>query len=402
MLDDLKIKILKFLDHWAGTPICLFLALLNKFMRPFDKFHSSPIKKTPGTILMIKFFGLGSILLSSPLLKSIKEHFPESRIIFLTFKHNAGLVKRLGICDEVRTIDVSNVFTLLNSILSNLAFLRFVRPEISIDLEFYSKFSTMVSYLSGARWRVGFYLPQFWRTALVNVPVYFNYSRHILEIYAMVGKAIGLEVKDLAPSSIPTSEEEVDFVEELLQRQNINRQNFLLGVNINASDLAFCRRWPREKFAQVINALVKEKSNLLVLLFGSQSEKKYTSSLLELLGEKTKEKVFDLSGRLTLGQFIVLLQKIDLFLTNDSGPLHLAKAQGTPTVSIWGPGSPELYGPYGREKDKHKVLYKRYPCSPCMYIYRTEAGYFCNMSIPCLNDIDSEEVIQAVKTAINQ
>jgi len=75
----------------------------------------------------------------------------------------------------------------------------------------------------------------------------------------------------------------------------------------------------------------------------------------------------------------------------------LAKAVGTRTISLWGPGSVDLYGPYQKEKDLHDVIYKRYPCSPCLYVYRTDAGFFCGQKAPCMEAIDPLDVMTIVE-----
>jgi ADP-heptose:LPS heptosyltransferase len=398
-----KVGILKFIDHWVGWPICFSLSLIHRITHPF--YHIAldvPIKKKPKAILVIKFFGLGSIILSSPLLRQIKKTYPHTKLIFLTFKHNCELVKRLGLNLEVRTINVYNLGALLCSIFSNLFYFSLHKPEVSLDLEFYSKFSTIMSYLSGAKWRVGFYLAQFWRNSLVNVPVYFNYARHILEIYKMVGTSIGLNMGDLTPSLIEIKREDKDFINRWFMERKVNAKDFLVGVNINASELALCRKWPKERFAAVINTLLKENRKIRIVLTGNSEEKAYTRSIFKLLKREVVDRVFNSSGLLNLGQFIALLSRLQLLLTNDSGPFHLAKAQGTPTISIWGPGSPDLYGPYRGERSSHKVIYKRWPCSPCLYIYRTDAGYFCRKKVSCLKDISDSEVVSLVQTTIEE
>lgn len=63
-------------------------------------------------------------------------------------------------------------------------------------------------------------------------------------------------------------------------------------------------------------------------------------------------------------------------------------------------GSPDLYGPFKQERDKHEVVYKRWECSPCMYFYRTDAGYFCDNATPCLHKITSNEIIQGINKYI--
>jgi ADP-heptose:LPS heptosyltransferase len=400
----MRMKILKFVDHWCGQPLCIILGAIHRITHPFYKVRpKTPLKETPVSILAIKFFGLGSIVLASRMLKSVKIKYPHARIIFLTFKNNEDLVRRLQIADEIKTIDSGSLFRLLRSIFITLIYFSLNKPTISIDLEFFSKFSTIMSYLSGARWRAGFYIATFWRKSLVNVPVYFNYARHILEIYSMVGRAIGIETDEpLTPCSIPFTTEEESYVTRLMKEKNITESDLLLGINVNASDLAYCRKWPREKFAEVITVLLREDKGLKIFLTGTLNEREYTGYVSGLLAEDIRERVFDLSGVLNFGQFMALLYKLHIFLTNDSGPLHLAGAQGTRIISIWGPGSPYLYGPYGQERSRHRVIYKNLACSPCLYIYRTDAAYFCKGSAPCLENINVDEVVQAIRETIRE
>ena len=73
---------------------------------------------------------------------------------------------------------------------------------------------------------------------------------------------------------------------------------------------------------------------------------------------------------------------------------------GARTISLWGPGSIDLYGPFGREKETQDIIYKRYLCSPCLYVYRTNAGYFCGGKAPCMEDIRPAEVMDLVRKKI--
>jgi ADP-heptose:LPS heptosyltransferase len=403
MLSDIKTRILKWIDHWVGGPICVILACINRLFHPLYHTHLSiPSHVEPKSILVMKFFGLGSIVLASSLLKHIKEQYPHARIIFMTFKSNENLAERLQLGDEIRTIDAQNPWILVYSIMSTIRYFFSNRVDISIDLEFYSKFSTLLSVLSGSKWKAGFYIARFWRNSLVNVPVYFNYARHILEIYSMVGKAVGVNVQKLVPIPIPCSSQEDESADQFLLDGDISTNDVLLGVNVNASDLAHCRKWPRERFIEVINSLLRTHLDWKIVLTGSQSERAYTAFVMSRLASDVKSRVLDLSGALNFGQFLSVLKRVRLLLTNDSGPFHLAKAQGTATVSIWGPGSPDLYGPYGEEKARHRVIYKRWSCSPCLYIYRTDAGHFCKKETPCLNEIGDQEVVTCVENLIRE
>ncbi len=399
---DTKLDILKFVDHWVGIQICGLLSLLERVTHPSERLNLQAVLSDPPKLIVInKFFGLGSVLLSSNLVRSIKKEYPKARIIFLTFKENAKLLELLAIVDEIKVIDTSSPLKLIGSVFSALIYFSFNKPDVTIDLEFFSKFSTMMAYLSGARWRVGFYLNEFWRYPLINVPVYFNYTKHIIDIYSLCAKAIGIDLVPALPDPIQVSQEAKQGVEDFWAKQNISKEDIILSVNVNASDLAYCRRWPLEKFAGVINTLLNNRKEMKVILTGSSNEKEYVSRIFPFLDAGISERVIDSSGMLTLEQFIAALGKFDAFLTNDSGPFHLAQVQKTPMVSIWGAGLPELYGHYGKPASWQRVVYKRWPCSPCLYIYRTSAGFFCDQQAPCLEGINITEVISAIEEVIH-
>lgn len=396
-----KIDILKFVDHWFGIQICSLLSLLERITHPMNSLKLQVVFTTPPkSIVIVKFFGLGSILLSSNLVRSIKEKYPTAKIIFLTFKENTKLLELLGLVDEIRVVDTRSPWSLFCSIFSNLFYFSFHKSDVTIDLEFFSKFSTMMTYFTGARWRVGFYMNQFWRVPIINIPVYFNYAKHILEIYCLCAKAIGVDMEPALPVPIAVSQEVRQRVEDFWLRKNISKKDILLGVNVNASDLAHCRRWPLQKFADVINTLLINRREFKIILTGTLNEKEYVARTFSFLNDSIRTRVIDASGILTLEQFIVALERFDAFLTNDSGPFHLAQVQRVPMVSIWGAGSPGLYGHYGKPTAIQRVIYKRWPCSPCLYIYRTSAGFFCNETAPCLDGISSQEVVLAIEELI--
>ncbi len=393
-----KINLLKFIDHWIGGPICIVLALFNRLCHPFYKTHLSIPREFlhPRNILIIKFFGLGSITLTSALISNIRQTYKDSRIIFLTFKDNLPIFEVLSLADEILIIDTQNPFILLSSIWQTIFYCHRQKIDIVMDIEFYSKFSTIMSFLSGAPLRMGFYLARFWRDSLVNVPIYFNYSRHILEIYGMFASALLIENQDFYPKEMSISEDKRKGLSEFLKTIKITNIKNSIGLNIHASDLALCRRWPLPKFVALAEQFLAQYSQWNIILTGVEGEKSYSQEFLSLLPSQWHSRVINLTGELTLDQFLALLSQLPIFITNDTGPFHLAKAVGTRTISLWGPGSVDLYGPYRKEKDFHDVIYKRFPCSPCLYVYRTDAGFFCGQKAPCMQMIEPLDVMTVI------
>lgn len=394
-----KMTVLKIIDHWVGGPICIALVLLYRLTHPFYKTYLTiPSEELPPKkILINKFIGMGSITLASSIIKNIRNKHRDTKIYFLTFRENKEILEILSLADKVMVIDARNPIALVQSIFSSLMFCWREQVDIVFDIEFYSKFSTIMCFLSGARWRVGFYLARYWRNSLINVPVYFNNTKHILEIYSMFTRTLLIENQDLYPKEILTTQADKDALLLALKDYGVPDLKQCLAMNIHASDLALCRRWPLKHFASLAAMFFKEKSEMKIILTGAKSEASYAQEFLEILPQEIRSRIINLTGKLLLRQFLTLIHQLPLFVTNDTGPFHLAKAVGARTISLWGPGSIDLYGPYGHEKDVQDIIYKRYFCSPCLYVYRTNAGYFCHDKAPCMEEIHPQEVMDLIR-----
>ncbi|HZM01061.1 MAG TPA: glycosyltransferase family 9 protein, partial [Planctomycetota bacterium] len=174
------------LDLLVGLPLCTLAFLLTLPLRLLLR-RAPPPPPDPRRvrrILVIKFLGLGSVLLATPLLRRLKAAYPGARITFLTFAANAELVRRLECVDEVCVVPRGRVRALLACVPGLVLRLRSARYDLAFDLEFYSRLSNLLSWASGAERRVGFFVRARWRGSLLTDPVYFNptlpYGRAVL------------------------------------------------------------------------------------------------------------------------------------------------------------------------------------------------------------------------------
>ncbi|MFA5147692.1 MAG: glycosyltransferase family 9 protein [Candidatus Omnitrophota bacterium] len=387
---------MKRVDHWLGTPLCAAAGAWLSFCRIF-KGKEQGIG-APRSILVLKWFGIGSIVLFSPYLEKVRKAYPGSKIIFLTFESRKEIVRLLGICDEIRVISVKNAAVFVRDTLYQLLKFGVSGVDVCIDLEFFSKYSTLVSFFSGARSRIGFFQPYFWRESIVNFPVYFNSTAHISRTYRMIVGALGVEAGTVAYKRIEFPEKERALLRAFLEKEGISAGDRIVSVNPNAGELADCRRWPKEYFIETIKG-ISRVPGVKVVIIGSEAEAAYVAEIEKSLDENTLRNTRNLAGKLNIRQFLQLIGISRLLITNDSGPFHLAYIQQTPSISIWGPGSPDLYG----VKDgRHRIFYADYDCSPCLYLYRAEPGIFCRGKIPCLGDIKPEEVIGSALEILNE
>ncbi len=380
------------LDHWLGLPLC---DALGAWVTLTGGRRKPAIPEHPRTIVVLKWFGLGSLVLMQPLLRAIKTRYPQARLIVMTFRGNEKILELFGFCDEIRTIRMDGLFVFLRDTARNLARWGWHGADIAIDLEFYSKFSTLMAFFSGARVRVGFDLSFFWRNSLLTHGVYLNYYKHIGEMYRMAGRMIGVDYEDLAPPKVVLAPETGRDAQGLLKERGWTGAGKLIGINVNASEMMFSRRWKRESFIALMERVASEgRGAWWMVLTGTRSEAAYTKEIYGALSPEARACTLDLAGALDLKDFIGLLERMDLLVTNDSGPLHFATAQGTPTVSLWGPGTPFMYGP--PPAGRHKIFYLGLDCSPCHYVYFTEPGKHCGQRIDCLNQLEPGPVAEYI------
>jgi ADP-heptose:LPS heptosyltransferase len=384
---------MRWIDHWVGLPLCFLLGLCVALVRRLG-IHRSRRIGGQRTLAVFKFFGLGSIIEISPLLRAIRARYPRARLAFVTFAENEHLVRMLGLCTDVRVIRTQRPLDFALDVLRQIAWLQRERVEAVIDLEFFSKFSTLLSFFSGARVRVGFHLNDFWRYSLITHAIYFNYYQHITDVYREAARRLDVMIDDMTLSRLDAGPAPRRAAREILTRHGWSPGAPLVGVNVNAGDMSLERRWPLERFAVVVQALLERHADLFVVLVGAPSERAYVLALSERLPQELQARVAIAAGQWTLDEFIAALADCDLFITNDSGPMHLAAAQGVPLLSLWGPGRPGFYAP--RSADHH-AIYNDFPCSPCLYMFTTFEGMWCNHEGWCMLTITPDAVLAAAE-----
>ena len=154
----MNLETAKKLDYWIGIPSCFLLSLINNIFEVinFKRKKNRPIKK----ILFIKLTELGAIILSYPLQKRIKEEFPYVDYYFLTLERNKSVFKLFdGLVPEenILTIREHGILAPIADALKVIKKMRRYKISVVFDLEFFSRFSAVLAYLSGAHKRIGFY-----------------------------------------------------------------------------------------------------------------------------------------------------------------------------------------------------------------------------------------------------
>lgn len=384
------IRLMRRIDQYAGPPLCLALQAGLGIARRIRGRRPGPPAGAPRRILVIKFWGLGSIALTTPALRALKRRFPDAELTFLTFAQNAALCRLIGAIDRVAVYDAGSTRAFLRSAVRLLRLLRRERFDAVLDLEFFANFTSLLTGLSGAPRTVGFRSPKVWREAFYTEQVPYT-PVHIIDNFLAAAAALGAPADGDHLDAPRAGDVAAAALDRLLPADG----RPLICVNVNASPLDFKRRWPLGAYRALIQRLLAHDTDSRVVLIGAPEERAYVADLVAAL--PAEPRLLDLSGRLSLEQLVALLERTALFIGNDSGPLHLAAAAGVPTVSFFGPETPARYGPRGRE---HAVLYRGLPCSPCLNVINSKDNSFCRNNI-CLTSITVDEAWAVVREQVD-
>jgi lipopolysaccharide heptosyltransferase I len=332
-------------------------------------------------ILIIKPSSIGDIIHTLPFLYSIRARYPKAKISWLIKSGLDDLIASNPYLNEVILFerkrwggfdDIGYKFKGLTEFIRELRRKRF---DLVIDLQGLFR-SGIITYLSGADYRIGF------ANAREFSPIFYNYKvshppieMHAVDRYLLVAKELGSDIskKDF---TINISKKEKEYALSLISR---NKKRSLIAVNPSARWET--KMWPMKRYAELTDTIAA-KLKAQPVLIGSSEDKVRINELLSM----AKSKPVNLCGKTSLLQLAALLKKVDLLITNDSGPMHIAAAVGTPVVALFGPTRPKRTGPYG---DRHVVIQKDLSCIRCL-------KKRCD-DLKCMEAITVNDVLTAVK-----
>ena len=302
-------------------------------------------------VLFIKPSSLGDIVHALPTLDALRQHCPQAHITWLVKRQWAALLERVEGLDRVWAVAPG-----IAGWLSEVPRLRAERFDLAVDLQGLFR-SAAMARLAGCPVRVGFAngregSPLFY-TQRVAVP---TPEMHAVDRYLLVADALGVArpaTQQFRFRILPADQEQVSAV---LGRAGVRAGSSWIAMNVSARWPT--KRWPVESFAVVADRLHQEGAGPVVLIGGPDD--RADAQMVKALVNTSS--MIDVTGLTPLGLLPALLQSASLLLTNDSGPMHVAAAVGTPVIALFGPTSAARTGPYGKN---HRVLARQLPCSPC-------------------------------------
>ncbi len=395
----MKMKLMRKIDLFLGVLICYIFAIIQVIKKnlPFKPKTEEKIKK----ILVVKFLGIGSIILTTPAILALKDEFPGAEIYYLTFKNNKEIVEILGLTQKNFYIETKTFYTFCLTTIQTILKLRKERINLMFDFEFFAKLPLVIGAVSKIRNKAGFYLiTEWWRKYLLTYHGYYNHYYHVKDIFLSLVYLVHyddpyyLKFEDYSNKyilpAIPPLPTNLEKAKKIINNLGFNNQKSLIVINPNAGlELALdLKRWPPEYFVELINKLNEKYKNVLTVLIGSSGERIYVESIVHNV--EKKDLVFNIAGETTLGELLGIFSLTNLFITIDSGPMHLASLIKTPTIGLFGAETPVLYKPLN---ENAMVLCKSLYSVPMFTIYNGKESLL-KKNIP-IKLITASEVFKA-------
>lgn len=363
----------KIIDKKILPFICHLLSFLKR---------KKPINEKNKNILVIRFWGVGSAILCLPLLRTLKENSPDSKITVLCTERTSPVFFNQPFVDERISIWSSSVIPF---IIKN-----FRKYDLVIDTEEHYAISALISFFVGKR-SIGYNIGA--RAKLFDHNIVYNDRQHVVYTYCDLLKPLGITASPKELGKLNYDDDAKTFVSLRFQKQSIRLKPPVIGIHAFCGPTARWRAWPKERFASFIDK-IKKKHSPMIILTGAGWEEQGNKEIIALLTDKSN--VYNIANLPTQSLFY-LIGQYDLMVSNDTGPMHIAAAQGVPTIGLFGPNTPQRFGPFPPEK--HIALYHQTEGHPVINVHLNE---FRECDGKCMELITVDEVLEAAEKLLKK
>ena len=332
-----------------------------------------PLTKSPKKILIIKPSALGDIVHTLPFLATIKRCYPEASVHWAvarglhTFLEGHPLIDRLWIIDKERWKRPGNLLRTIGEITALTKGLRKEHFDVSVDLSGLLR-SGLITMAANAEYKLGFKEGDEGSTFFYSHRIHGSMKIHAIDRYLKIAEAMGCLPDTIQYPFAPYEPPSPAITDKLPAEYAIMTPSAGKAAN----------RWPATRFGQLAAQL-----ELPTILIGGKSDQAVADEVVR----HSEGKAISLAGQTSLKELIPIIGNAKYFITNDTGPMHIAAALGVPVFAIFGPANPARTGPYG---DNNTVIREELPCSPC-YAWKPCTNW------QCMNSITVERVLDIIK-----
>ncbi len=339
---------------------------------------------SPANIIVRMPNWLGDLVMATPILKDLRDHWPEAKITAMCQGAVGDVLQEDPNLDEILKFKRPSGWIHRAEHGDILQPLRQGHYDLGILLT--NSFSSAWWFWRGhVKNRIGY--ATHLRSGLLDYAIPFpaeKNSQHLVKTYKMLLQPLGIPLSSTNPQLYLTEQEKAK-ISEWLTKLGVKSNDIIVGINPGAA-YGSAKCWLPDRFQKVTQKLL-DNPRIKIIYFGDKSGAPLIDDICTSL---PAEKVINLSGKTTLRELVAYIQACDIFLTNDSGPMHIASAVGVPLLALFGSTSDVATAPY----KGGIVIHKHVACSPC---YRRE----CPIDFRCMKQIEVEEVYNQLQELIN-
>ncbi|MCM8791799.1 MAG: lipopolysaccharide heptosyltransferase II [Candidatus Omnitrophica bacterium] len=334
-------------------------------------------------ILIFGVNWLGDVLFSTPTIRNIKYNFPSSFITCIVPWRCIPILEGNPSIDEIISFDEKHQ---QHSLKEKLKFIRLINSK-RFDMVFllHRSFTrALICFLAGIPQRIGYATKKrgFLLTRRIK-PIDYD-SLHRIDYYLNMIERAGLKIYDRYPEFF-IDNKDIDYIKKFLEKEGVLDSEFLVGINPGANWLP--KRWPKDYWRELINRLTRNFS-CKVIITGDEKDRYLAEEIACCFNTR---KPILASGLLNLKQFGALCKRLDLFISADTGPLHIANALKTKRIiALFGPTSLKTTSPY--PLDNVLILQKDVGCRIPCYV----KDCFDNR---CMRVITPQEIVEVIEKA---
>jgi ADP-heptose:LPS heptosyltransferase len=403
----MDVRFQKFVDRWAGIPVCAALSLWHFGAQLVKgRFPSPP----PRRILVILLSEMGSLVLAEPMFRRLRERHPAAEIHMMLFKRNRQLLDLLGVVDAANVITIrdDSLPNLLRDLWAAIKRMRATRYDAVVDCELFSRISAILSGLSGAPQRVGFHRytqEGLFRGSFMTSPIPYNPYRHLS--HQLVALADGIDSQSwprgkdgrVADSFVPPvfTPEPGELQKEAgqLHRDHPSLLGKPLVLLYPSGGLLPIRAWPLQHYVQVAQGLLSD--GFAVGIIGMPDDRALGEQLRAACDNDVN--CVNLAGYTrSVRHLMTLFHRASMLITNDGGPGQFAAMTPIQTIVFFGPETPALY----RSWSPHAhAFFTALPCAPCLTAYNHRSSP-CDGDNQCLKRILPGEVLAKARDMLKR
>ncbi|MBE4907216.1 glycosyltransferase family 9 protein [Bacillus luteolus] len=360
--------ILKRMDTYIGIPLVFLLSLLRRRKRE--------IPQDPQSIVIIMIAAIGDTILLSSILKELRYLYPNAVISIVCSKGNIQAAKNLQEINDIVTFDLSKI-------MRSFLFLKKQRTfNLLLDFGAWSKLNAIISYMIKADYKVGFKRKRMYRHYLYDRTAEHLDTLHELENYRNLLRSLGCRLQGFLP----------EFVVSSKSSTKVNRivdpnQRYIVFHLFASGSHKEKKEWHEDYWIELAHRFICEDYH--VLFTGGPQDQEETDRIVRKVASS---ECISLAGKLSLEETAILIKKVNLIVTVNTGVMHLAAALETRIIALHGPTSPDRWGPVS---DKAVILTPQIKCDSLLSLGFEQ--HQCVIKEGCISTISVDEVYRAVK-----